>query len=83
MSWDPVENAQDYQVDCVYPSGTIRNLFSGGTKRVVADLDPGTNYKIRIRAQGDDDYVVSSEFSSFLEVKTDDDDYPFQGAPDD
>ena len=81
LSWDPVENAPRYLIECVYPSGTIRNLFSGGTKRVVADLDPGTNYKIRIRAQGDDDYVVSSEFSSFLEVETDDDDYPFQGAP--
>ena len=36
-----------------------------------SNLDSGTNYKFRIRAFGDGDYFVMSEFSSFLEVETD------------
>ena len=71
LSWDPVENAQDYQVDCVYPSGTIRSVYNYGTNSTIAGLDPGTNYKIRIHAVGDNHFFASSEFSNFLEVKTD------------
>ena len=71
LSWDPVENAPRYLIECVYPSGTIRNIYNYGTNSTIAGLDPGTNYKLRIHAVGDNLFFASSEFSNFLEVKTD------------
>ncbi|MBQ9372033.1 MAG: fibronectin type III domain-containing protein [Thermoguttaceae bacterium] len=70
LSWLPVENARSYWVQCV-SSGGERNLGASSTTTTISGLAPGTKYKFRIRAFGDGDYFVMSEFSSFLEVETD------------
>ena len=75
LCWTPVRQAMGYEIEVYETGGTTSSTYYPDSNTIAYKTSgnkPGTRYKIRIRALGDGDYYITSEFSSFIEVETSD-----------
>ena len=75
LCWTPVRQAMGYEIEVYETGGSTSSTYYPDSNTIAyrtSGNKPGTRYKIRIRALGDGDYYITSEFSSFIEVETSD-----------